>query len=50
MVSPVHRIGRGGMVSSVLTGSSGVLLLDGGGCRDAELSEASLEVFIQKCI
>lgn len=50
MVSPIHRIGRGGVVSGVLTDSSGVLLLDGRGSWDTELSEASFEVFIQKCI
>ena len=50
MVGPVHRVGRGGVVSGVLTDSSGVLLLNGGGGWDTELSEASFEVFIQKCI
>lgn len=50
MVSPIHCVGRGGEVSGVLTHSSGVLLLNGGGSWDAELSEASFEVFIQKCI
>lgn len=50
MVSPIHRIGCGRVVSGVLTNSSGVLLLNGGGSWDTELSEASFEVFIQKCI
>ena len=50
MVSPIHCIGRGGEVSGVLTHSSGVLLLNGGGSWDTELSEASFEVFIQKCV
>lgn len=50
MVSPIHCVGRGGEVSGVLTYSSGVLLLNGGGRWDAELSEASFEVFIQKRI
>ena len=50
MVSPIHRIGCGGVVSGVLTNSSGVLLLNGGGSWDTEFSEASFEVFIQKCI
>lgn len=50
MVSPIHCVGRGGVVSSVLTNSSGVLLLNGGGSWDTELSETSFEVFIQKCV
>ena len=50
MVSPIHRIGCGRVVSGVLTNSSGVLLLNGGGSWDTEFSEASFEVFIQKCI
>lgn len=50
MVSPIHRIGCGGVVSSVLTNSSGVLLLDGGRGWDTEFSEAAFKVFIQKCI
>lgn len=50
MVGPIHRIGCGGMISRILTVSSRVLLLNGGGSWDTELSEASFEVFIQKRI
>lgn len=50
MISSIHCIGCGGVVSSVLTNSSGVLLLNVGRGWDTELSEASFEVFIQKCI
>lgn len=50
MVSSVHCISRGGVVSSVLTDSSGVLLFNRGGGRDAEFSEASFEVFIEERI
>lgn len=50
MVSPIHCVGCGGVVSSVLTNSSGILLLNGGGSWDTELSEASFEVFVEKCI
>lgn len=50
MVSPIHCVGRGGVVSSVLTNPSGVLLLNGGRSWYTELSEASLEVFVQKCV
>lgn len=48
VVSSIHCISRGGMFPSVLTDSSGVLLFDRGRGWDAELSEASLEVFIQE--
>lgn len=48
MVSSIHCISSRGVVSSVLTDSSGVLLFDGGGGWDAEFSEASFEVFIQE--
>lgn len=48
MVRPVHCVGCGGVVSRVLTNSSGVLLLDGGGSRDTELSEAAFEVLVQE--